>query len=185
MPEPTPMCVVETEIDAYPLWRRGKVRDVYDLGDRLLIVATDRLSAFDVVLPTGIPGKGVLLTQISLFWFDLLRDVVPHHVITSDVDQYGASLAPFKEQLEGRSMIVAKTDVLPVECIVRGYLSGSGWKDYRQSGSLCGITLPTGLQQSQRLPQTLPMTRWIPHQGSMDSAFCPQTRHLPWPVHRG
>ena len=155
MPEPTPMCVVETEIDAYPLWRRGKVRDVYDLGDRLLIVATDRLSAFDVVLPTGIPGKGVLLTQISLFWFDLLRDVVPHHVITSDVDQYGASLAPFKEQLEGRSMIVAKTDVLPVECIVRGYLSGSGWKDYRQSGSLCGITLPTGLQQSQRLPQTL------------------------------
>ncbi len=155
MPEPIPMCVVETKIDAYPLWRRGKVRDVYDLGDRLLIVATDRLSAFDVVLPTGIPGKGVLLTQISLFWFDLLRDVVPHHVITSDVDQYGASLAPFKEQLEGRSMIVAKTDVLPVECIVRGYLSGSGWKDYRQSGSLCGITLPTGLQQSQRLPQTL------------------------------
>ncbi len=117
------------------LWRRGKVRDVYELGDdRLLVVATDRLSAFDVVLPTGIPGKGVVLTRLSLFWFRLLADVVPHHVLTAEVDEYPPELRAHREQLEGRSMIVHRTDPLPVECVVRGYLAGSGWKDYRSTG---------------------------------------------------
>jgi len=147
--------VVETLIPPLTLWRRGKVRDVYDLGDRLLIVATDRISAFDVVLPTGIPAKVVFLTQLSLFWFRLLADVVPNHVVTADVAEYGAELAPFRDQLEGRSMIVIKTDPLPVECVVRGYIAGSGWKDYRATGALCGIPLPPGLQESQRLDPAL------------------------------
>ncbi len=140
-----------TAFSALKLFKRGKVRDVYDLGDRLLIVATDRLSAFDVVLPTGIPGKGIILTQVSLFWFDLLRDLVPNHVITANVEEYGADLLPYRAELEGRSMIVMKTEVLPVECVVRGYLAGSGWKDYQATGSVCGIPLPAGLQQSARL----------------------------------
>ncbi len=144
-------CLLETSIPVVPLWRRGKVRDVYDLGDRLLIVATDRISAFDVIMPTGVPGKGALLTQISLFWFKLLADVVPNHVLTSDVAQYPSELAPYREQLERRSMIVAKSQVLPVECIVRGYLSGSGWKDYQATGAICGIPLPAGLRESDRL----------------------------------
>jgi phosphoribosylaminoimidazole-succinocarboxamide synthase len=127
------------------------VRDVYDLGDRLLIVATDRLSAFDVVLPTGLPGKGILLTQMSLFWFRLLADVIPNHVLTADVAEYPAALRPFRDQLEGRSMIVLKTEVLPVECVVRGYITGSGWKDYRATGAVCGIALPSGLRESDRL----------------------------------
>jgi len=140
--------LLQTDLPGLKLWRRGKVRDVYDLGDRLLIVATDRLSAFDVVLPTGIPGKGVVLTQLSLFWFRLLRDVIENHVITAEVAEYDASLQPFREQLVGRSMIVVKTDVLPVECVVRGYLVGSGWKDYKTSGSVCGIPLPPGMRES-------------------------------------
>src|SRR5574341_172145 len=119
--------LVETKLPGVPLWKRGKVRDVYDLGDKLLVVATDRLSAFDVVLPTGIPGKGRLLTQMSLFWFELLKDVVPHHVLSADVGEYPAALAAFADQLEGRSMLVVKTDVLPVECVVRGYITGSGF----------------------------------------------------------
>jgi phosphoribosylaminoimidazole-succinocarboxamide synthase len=143
--------LVQTEIGAFPLWRRGKVRDVYDLGDRLLIVATDRLSAFDVVLPTGIPGKGAVLTQLSLFWFELLRDVVENHVVTADVAQYPAELLSFKKQLEHRSMIVAKTEPLPMECVVRGYLAGSGLKDYQNTGAICGMALPEGLQESERL----------------------------------
>ncbi len=147
--EPPPL--LETQIPVVPLWRRGKVRDVYDLGERLLIVATDRVSAFDVVLPTGIPDKGIVLTQISLFWFRLLADIVPHHVITADVDEYDEGLKPFRDQLAGRSMIVRKTEPLPVECVVRGYLSGSGWKDYAASGRICGIRLPDGLRDSDRL----------------------------------
>jgi phosphoribosylaminoimidazole-succinocarboxamide synthase len=137
------------------LWRRGKVRDVYDLGDRLLIVATDRISAFDVVLPSGIPAKGIVLTQLSLFWFDLLGHVVPHHVVSADVSEYPADLRRHRDQLEGRSMIVHKTVPLPVECVVRGYLVGSGWKDYRATGSVCGNPLPAGLQESQRLDPPL------------------------------
>ncbi len=140
-----------TEFPALKLFKRGKVRDVYDLGDRLLVVATDRLSAFDVVLPTGIPGKGIILTQVSLFWFDLLRDLVPNHVITASVDEYDADLQQYRDELDGRSMIVTKTEVLPVECVVRGYLAGSGWKDYQATGSVCGIPLPAGLQQSARI----------------------------------
>jgi len=143
--------LLETDFPALKLFKRGKVRDVYDLGDRLLVVATDRLSAFDVVLPTGIPGKGIILTQVSLFWFDLLRDLVPNHVITANVEEYGADLQQYRAELDGRSMIVTKTDVLPVECVVRGYLAGSGWKDYQATGSVCGIPLPAGLQQSARL----------------------------------
>lgn len=143
--------LLQTEIPHLPLWRRGKVRDVYDLGPHLLIVATDRISAFDVVLPTGIPGKGVVLTQLSLFWFDLLKDVVPNHVVSSDVSTYGHGLDEFRDQLEGRSMLVLKTDALPVECVVRGYLVGSGWKDYLRSGAVCGLALPPGLRESDRL----------------------------------
>jgi len=140
--------LLDTSLPGVALWKRGKVRDVYDLGDRLLVVATDRLSAFDVVLPTGVPGKGILLTQMSLFWFRHLADVVPHHVVTADVAEYPEGLARFRDQLEGRSMIVVKTEVLPVECVVRGYLAGSGWKDYKATGSVCGIALGAGLRES-------------------------------------
>jgi phosphoribosylaminoimidazole-succinocarboxamide synthase len=143
--------LVESKLPGIPLFKRGKVRDVYDMGDELLVVATDRLSAFDVVLPTGIPGKGIVLTQLSLFWFDLLKDVVPNHVRSANVADYPASLRPFADQLEGRSMLVTKTDVLPVECVVRGYLTGSGFKDYKRTGSVCGIALPAGLTDSDRL----------------------------------
>jgi phosphoribosylaminoimidazole-succinocarboxamide synthase len=143
--------LLETSLPGVALWRRGTVRDVYDLGERLLVVATDRLSAFDVVLPTGIPGKGILLTQMSLFWFRLLADVIPNHVLTADVGEYPAELRPFRDQLEGRSMIVVKTDVLPVECVVRGYIAGSGWKAYKATGSVCGIALAAGLRESDRL----------------------------------
>jgi phosphoribosylaminoimidazole-succinocarboxamide synthase len=147
--------LLETRMPGLPLWRRGKVRDVYDLGPRLLIVATDRISAFDVVLPSGIPAKGIVLTQLSLFWFERLGAIVPHHVVTADVSEYPPELRIHREQLEGRSMIVDKTEPLPVECVVRGYLAGSGWKDYRASGAVCGIPLPPGLQESQRLDPPL------------------------------
>jgi phosphoribosylaminoimidazole-succinocarboxamide synthase len=150
-----PVPILETRLPGVPLWRRGKVRDLYDLDDRLLIVATDRISAFDVVLPTGIPEKGKVLTQLSLFWFQLLADVIPNHVIAADVTDYPASLQAHRAQLEGRSMLVAKTAPLPVECVVRGYLSGSGWKDYKRSGSVCGIPLPAGLRESDRLEPAL------------------------------
>ncbi len=143
--------LLQTHLPGISLLKRGKVRDVYDLGDRLLIVATDRLSAFDVVLPTGIPGKGVVLTQMSLFWFRLLRDVVENHVISADVAEYPRELQPFREQLEGRSMITERADVLPIECVVRGYLVGSGFKDYKATGAVCGIALPKGLRESERL----------------------------------
>jgi phosphoribosylaminoimidazole-succinocarboxamide synthase len=147
--------LLETRFAGLPLWRRGKVRDLYDLGDRLLVVATDRLSAFDVVLPTGIPGKGIVLTELSLSWFRLLADVAPHHVITAELREYPAVCRPFRDQLEGRSMLVVKTDPLPVECVVRGYLAGSAWKDYRATGSVCGIQLPRGLRESDRLERPL------------------------------
>ena len=129
---------------------RGKVRDIYDLGDKLLIVATDRLSAFDVILPTPIPDKGRVLTQLSLFWFDLFKDVIPNHVLSAD--HFPPPFDVYRDELAGRSMIVRKTNPLPVECVVRGYLSGSGWKDYLATGTLCGITLPPALRESDRLP---------------------------------
>jgi phosphoribosylaminoimidazole-succinocarboxamide synthase len=151
MTETAASTLLETKIPGLRLWRRGKVRDVYDLGERLLVVATDRISAFDVVLPTGIPQKGVVLTQLSLFWFGLLEGLTPHHVVTGDVAEYGPTLQPYRDQLEGRSMLVVKTDPFPVECVVRGYITGSGWKDYQATGAVCGIELPRGLRESDRL----------------------------------
>jgi phosphoribosylaminoimidazole-succinocarboxamide synthase len=132
---------------------RGKVRDIYEVGGQLLIVATDRLSAFDVVLPTPIPDKGCVLTQLSLFWFEKLADIVPHHVIASK--DFSGELTPFAASLKGRSMLVRKTEPLPIECVVRGYISGSGWKDYQKTGRICGIPLPSGLRESDRLPEPI------------------------------
>jgi phosphoribosylaminoimidazole-succinocarboxamide synthase len=132
---------------------RGKVRDIYDLGDKLLIVATDRLSAFDVILPTPIPDKGRVLTQLSLYWFDLLKEIIPNHVLSST--EFPAAFNAFREELVGRSMVVRKTQPLPIECVVRGYVSGSGWKDYKANGKICGIALPPGLRESDRLPEPI------------------------------
>lgn len=132
---------------------RGKVRDIYDLGDKLLIVATDRLSAFDVILPTPIPDKGRVLTQLSLFWFNLLKDVIPNHVLSAT--EFPAPFDKFRDDLAGRSMVVRKAKPLPIECVVRGYVSGSGWKDYRVTGKICGIELPGGLRESDRLPEPI------------------------------
>lgn len=143
----------QTEFSTLRLRARGKVRDIYELDDRLLIVATDRLSAFDVVLPTPIPDKGRVLTQLSLFWFERLKAVVPHHVITAT--DFPAPLAPYHNQLAGRAMLVRRTEPLPIECVVRGYLSGSGWKDYKSTGAVCGIKLPAGLRESDRLPEPI------------------------------
>ena len=145
--------VWQTDFPGLRLRSRGKVRDLYEVGEDLLIVATDRLSAFDVVLPTPIPDKGRVLTQLSLFWFETLRDVVPHHVLTAT--EFSGPLAPFREQLRGRSMLCRRTQPLPIECVVRGYLSGSGWKDYRATGHVCGIALPPGLGESDRLPEPI------------------------------
>jgi len=147
--------VLETNLDGLTLARRGKVRDVYDLGDHLLIVATDRISAFDYILGSGIPDKGKVLTQLSAFWFDHVGDLVPHHVVAVDVDQFPAVTKPHREVLRGRSMLVKKTEPLPVECVARGYISGSGWKDYKQTGAVCGISLPAGLRESDRLPEPI------------------------------
>jgi len=143
----------ETQFAGLSPSARGKVRDIYDLGDKLLIVATDRLSAFDVILPTPIPDKGRVLTQLSLFWFDLLKDVIPNHVISAT--EFPSPFDQFREELAGRSMLVRKTKPLPIECVVRGYVSGSGWKDYRTTGRICGIPLPNGLLESDRLPEPI------------------------------
>ena len=131
------------------------MRDVYAVEDKLLIVATDRISAFDVVLPTAIPGKGAVLTQLSLFWFDFLKEIVANHLITTEVDAYPGALARYRDQIEGRSMLVARADVFPIECVARGYLSGSGWKEYQKTGEVCGIKLPAGLKESDRLPEPI------------------------------
>lgn len=140
----------------FPVFRRGKVRDVYEAGGgRLLIVATDRISAFDCVMPEGIPGKGAILTQVANFWFHATEDLVPNHLIATDAEAYPAGLAPFREQLRGRSVLVAKTEPLPVECVVRGYLAGSGLKEYQATGSVCGIALPEGLKLADRLPEPI------------------------------
>jgi phosphoribosylaminoimidazole-succinocarboxamide synthase len=145
--------ISQTEFPGLKLLGRGKVRDIYDLGDQLLIVATDRLSAFDVVLPTPIPDKGRVLTQLSLFWFDKLADVVPHHVI--EAKNFTGELAPYADSLAGRAMLVRRTEPAPIECVVRGYISGSGWKDYQKTGAICGIPLPAGLRESDRLPEPI------------------------------
>lgn len=149
------MPVFETDFKGLKLLHRGKVRDVYEIEGNLLIVATDRLSAFDVVLPTPIPDKGKVLTQMSLFWFDFLKDIAPNHLVTADVSGYPRACKPYADYLNGRSMLVIKAAALPVECIVRGYLSGSGWKDYKKTGSVCGIELPGGLIESEKLPSPI------------------------------
>lgn len=141
--------------DDTELFKRGKVRDVYDLRDKLLVVSTDRISCFDVVLPMGIPRKGEVLTQLSLFWFDLTKDIVANHFISADVSQYPKALRKYEDALKGRSMIVKKAKAIPVECVVRGYLSGSGWKEYQQNRSICGIKLPDGLRESDKLPEPI------------------------------
>jgi phosphoribosylaminoimidazole-succinocarboxamide synthase len=147
--------ITKTDLSGVKLHGRGKVRDIYDLGEHFLIVATDRLSAFDVVLPTPIPNKGKVLTQMSAFWFDHFKDFVPNHVVSTRVEDYPKELQPFRNQIEGRSMLVRKAKVFPVECVARGFLTGSGLKDYNQTGSVCGITLPPGLRDSDRLPQPI------------------------------
>ncbi len=149
------MAVIETEFKGLELLHRGKVRDMYDLGDALLMVASDRISAFDVVMDDPIPSKGEILTNMSLFWFDLLKDIVPNHLITANVDEYPQSCKPYAETLRGRSMLVKKAKPLPVECIVRGYISGSFWKAYQQSTDVCGFSLPAGLQESEKLPEII------------------------------
>ena len=150
---PAARVISETHFAGIAPAARGKVRDIYDLSDRLLIVATDRLSAFDVVMPTPIPDKGRVLTQLSLFWFQLLRDVIPNHVLSST--NFPSPFDKYANDLAGRSMLVRKTQPLPIECVARGYLSGSGWKEYRTTGKVCGIPLPAGLQQSDKLPEPI------------------------------
>jgi phosphoribosylaminoimidazole-succinocarboxamide synthase len=147
--------VTETNFPGLNLIHRGKVRDLYDLGDCLLMVATDRISAFDVVMADPIPSKGAVLTKLSLFWFEYLQDIVPNHLITADVSRYPAACAPYREQLSGRSMLVRKAEPLTVECIVRGYLSGTFWKAYQKSPVVCGFSLPKGLEESEKLPHPL------------------------------
>ncbi len=147
--------LLNTDFKDLKLFRKGKVRDVYDLGDKLLIISCDRISCFDVVLPCAIPYKGEVLTAISNFWFDFTKDIIANHLITSDLSKYPNDLNKYSNDLKGRSMLVKKTKPLPVECIVRGYLSGSGWKEYRKSNSVCGIKLPLGLNESDRLPEPI------------------------------
>jgi phosphoribosylaminoimidazole-succinocarboxamide synthase len=144
-----------TSLPGFERVASGKVRDVYSIGEDLLIIATDRISAFDCILPQGIPGKGQVLTRMSLFWFDFLRSLVPNHVITANVDLYPAELLPYRDQLEGRSMLVKRCRMEPIECVARGYISGSGWKDYRKTGAICGIPLPPGLLESAKLREPI------------------------------
>jgi phosphoribosylaminoimidazole-succinocarboxamide synthase len=147
--------ILTTELTGIPKVASGKVRDLYAVDDDLLLIATDRISAFDHVLGSGIPGKGKVLTQLSLFWFEFLEHTVPNHLIQTEVDVFPEALTPYRELLRDRSMLVKRAEMFPVECVVRGYLSGSGWKDYKQTGSLCGIKLPSGLRESDRLPEPL------------------------------
>jgi phosphoribosylaminoimidazole-succinocarboxamide synthase len=170
--------VLTTDIQEYKLFRRGKVRDVYDLGDKLLVVSTDRISCFDVVLPRGIPFKGKVLTGLSIFWFGLLKDVLPNHYITSEIDEYPKTLLKYRELLTGRSMLVHKSKALPVECVVRGYLSGSGLKEYNRSQSVCGIKLPAGLREADKLPSVIftPSTKEdVGHDINVDQAYVENT----------
>jgi len=148
--------LMESNIPGLPLLSRGKVRDLYAVGDdRLLMVASDRISAFDVVLPTPIPRKGEVLTKLSIFWFEFLKEVIGTHFITADVSEYPSELFQYRDQLEGRSMLVKRLDMFPIECVTRGYIVGSGWKDYQRTGSVCGIALPEGLRECAKLPEAI------------------------------
>ena len=151
----TSAVILETDFQGIERHGRGKVRDVFRVDGQLLIVASDRISAFDYILPTGIPRKGAVLTQLSIFWFDFLRDLTPTHFLTANVDEYPAALQPFRDQLEGRSMLVKRAEMVEIECVARGYISGSGWKEYRQQGTVCGIQLPAGLKESDKLPEPI------------------------------
>src|SRR5215469_6612049 len=151
--ETLPSVLLQADFPELELWASGKVRDIYRVdNERLLFVATDRISAFDYVLATGIPEKGKVLTQLSIFWFDFLKNVVENHMITAEVKQYPPALQHYSAELEGRSMLVTRAEMVPVECVVRGYISGSAWKEYREKGSVCGIELPAGLRESDKLP---------------------------------
>jgi phosphoribosylaminoimidazole-succinocarboxamide synthase len=147
--------ILETELAGVERHGRGKVRDVYNVDGQLLIVATDRISAFDYILPTGIPEKGRVLTQLSIFWFDFLRDLTPSHFLSADLQDYPEPLPQFRDQLEGRSMLVKRANMVEIECVARGYISGSGWKEYQQQGTVCGIALPKGLRESDKLPEPI------------------------------
>src|SRR5262245_59857824 len=147
--------LLETRLSGVAPHQQGKVRDIYDLGDSLLMVATDRISAFDYVLGSGIPDKGKVLTQLSAFWFDKTADIVPKHLLTTDVGEYPAEMRQHVDVLAGRSMLVKKVNPVPIECVARGYLSGSGWKEYKATGAVCGVTLPAGLRESDRLPEPI------------------------------
>ncbi|MBV8206262.1 MAG: phosphoribosylaminoimidazolesuccinocarboxamide synthase [Acidobacteria bacterium] len=148
--------LLQSDFSELEMWASGKVRDIYRVdNDRLLFIATDRISAFDYVLPTGIPEKGRVLTQLSVFWFDFLKEIVENHMITASMDRYPESLQVHRAELAGRSMLVARAEMVPIECVVRGYISGSAWKEYQQSGSVCGIALPAGLRESDRLPEPI------------------------------
>jgi len=147
--------ILKTDLAGIERHGSGKVRDVYRVDGKLLIVATDRISAFDYILPTGIPDKGRVLTQLSIFWFDFLRDLTPTHFLSANVEEYPAGLAQFRDQLEGRSMLVKRAKMIEIECVARGYISGSGWKEYKQQGTVCGIQLPPGLRESDKLPEPI------------------------------
>ena len=147
--------MTEESLSGLTLFNRGKVRDIYDLGDQLLLVASDRISAFDVILPTLIPEKGKILTALSVYWFGVMKDIVPHHLITTNVDEFPAACQPHRAKLEGRTMLVKKSTPASVECIVRGFICGSGWKEYQQTGAVCGIPLPRGLMEASRLDQPI------------------------------
>ncbi len=147
--------ILETNLPEVERHGRGKVRDVYRIDGKLLIVATDRISAFDYILPTGIPDKGRVLTQLSIFWFDFLRELTPTHFLTANISEYPDPLPRFRDQLEGRSMLVKRAEMVEIECVARGYISGSGWKEYQQSGTVCGIRLPKGLRESDKLPEPI------------------------------
>ena len=149
-----PRAVDKTELP-FKLFKRGKVRDIYEIDDNLLIVATDRISAFDFVLPDPIPNKGIYLTQLSIFWFEKMKNIVDNHLISGDVEDFPDELKDYRDVLDKRSMLVTKTEVIPVECIVRGYLSGSGWKEYREKGEICGVKLPKGLRESEKLDEPI------------------------------
>jgi len=147
--------VLSTNLKEIPLLKRGKVRDIYDIGENLLIVATDRISAFDVILPNGIPNKGKVLTKISIFWFQQVSSIVENHIVATDVEDFPSVLKQYSHVLKDRSMLVKKAKTIPIECIVRGYLSGSAWQDYKSTGNICGISLPEGLKESDKLPEPI------------------------------
>jgi phosphoribosylaminoimidazole-succinocarboxamide synthase len=166
--------LLTTDFKELKLFKRGKVRDVYDLKDNLLIISTDRISCFDVVLPCGIPYKGRVLNSLSCFWFEFIKDIIPNHIITADIDRYPGALKKYKNQLHGRSMLVLKTKPISVECVVRGYLSGSGWKEYKEKQSVCGIKLSAGLKESDKLPEVIftPSTKAdVGHDVNVDQGY--------------